>query len=85
MNKETKISRVYETKNGEVIVSFKYQFGELTMQEKEDLKMLWREDVSLNLAIERFQEVQLDGEVWAPEVTAYQPLTNIVSPDQTTL
>jgi len=54
-NKETKISRVYETKNGEVIVSFKYQFGELTMQEKEDLKMLWREDVSLNLAIERFQ------------------------------
>lgn len=55
MNKETKISRVYETKNGEVIVSFKYQFGELTMQEKEDLKMLWREDVSLNLGIERFQ------------------------------
>lgn len=54
-NKETKISRVYETKNGEVIVSFKYQFGELTMQEKEDLKMLWREDVSLNLGIERFQ------------------------------
>jgi hypothetical protein len=56
MNKETKISRVYENKNGELVVSFRFQFGELNMQEKEDLKTLWRDDVSLSLVIERFQD-----------------------------
>lgn len=56
MNKETKISRVYENKNGELVVSFRFQFGELNMQEKEDLKTLWRDDVSLSLVIERYQD-----------------------------
>lgn len=54
--KETRISRCYSTKAGEFIVSFKFQFGELTMEEKEDLQLLWRDDVSLQLAIGRYQD-----------------------------
>lgn len=55
MQKETKITRCYNTKNGEFIVSFKFPLGELSPTEQEDLRVLWREDVSLSLAIERFQ------------------------------
>ena len=57
IQRETRISRIYETKNGEVIISFRYTFGELSVEDKENLKALWREDVSLTLAIDRFQDL----------------------------
>lgn len=57
IQRETRISRIYETKNGEVIISFRYAFGELSVEDKENLKALWREDVSLTLAIDRFQDL----------------------------
>lgn len=55
-NKETVISRIYENKSGEVVVSFRFKLAELTVEQKEDLKTLWREGVPLKLAIERFQD-----------------------------
>ncbi len=54
-NKETQISRIYETKNGEVVISFRFKFGELQMEEKENLKTLWREGTPLSLAVSGYQ------------------------------
>lgn len=54
-NKEAIISRVYLTKAGETVISFKLKFGDLSNQEKDDLGLLWREGVPVSIAIEKFQ------------------------------
>ena len=55
MEKESIISRCYTTKNGETIVSFKFKFGDLTMQERADLEALWRDGTPLAIKIAQFQ------------------------------
>lgn len=63
MPKETIISRVYSTKNGETIINFKFKFGDLSMEEKENFLTLWREGTPLELSIEASQK---------PEPEAYE-------------
>ena len=54
-NKEAIINKVYETKSGEFCVQLKFKFDELTIEQKEALRLAWREGEPQNVSIVPFQ------------------------------
>lgn len=56
-NKECVITRCYESKSGEFILSLKFKIDELTLLEKETLKAAWRDSDPQEASVKPFQEV----------------------------
>lgn len=71
------INRVYLTKNGETVISFKVKPEDLPPEQRETLLEYWRDGTLLQFAVERFQdENQQEGqeEVKPREKTVYERL-----------
>lgn len=59
-NKEAIINRMYTTKNGELVVSLKFKFDEVSDGEEKLLREFWREGEPVDVTIDPFQPEYLD-------------------------
>jgi hypothetical protein len=62
-NKEAIINRMYTTKNGELVVSLKFKFDEVSDSEEKVLRKAWREGEPVDVTIDPFQPEYLDPAV----------------------
>jgi hypothetical protein len=63
---ECLVNKIYETKNGEFCVGFKFKFDDICQGDKEGLRAAWREGIPMLINLELFQ----------PEVTDPTPAGN---------
>lgn len=54
-NKEAIINRMYATKNGELVVSLKFKYEEVSDGEEKLLRETWREGEPVDVTIDPFQ------------------------------
>lgn len=60
LKNEAVITRVYETTNREMVLSFKIKFGDLTLEQKEKLRELCMDKTPVALSVAEFQPEYID-------------------------